>query len=98
VGRVLVADGQYDREWKNIALPPVYAASPMLCFGGVEVKSAAIPGARLSRVAERVAQSSPAEKSRIEGRPQQQRSPPVSGVGGAFVKNACRSDVTNEDE
>jgi hypothetical protein len=64
----------------------------------VEVKSAAVPGARLSWVAERAGQSSPLEKSRIESRPHPQRNPPVSGTSGALIKNACRSNITNDNE
>jgi hypothetical protein len=83
---------------ENIALSNVYAISSALGSGAAEVKGATVPGARLSRVAERAAQSSSAEKSRIEGRPHPQRRPPVSGIGGALIKDACRSDITNDDE
>jgi hypothetical protein len=65
---------------------------PTLNFVVVEVKSAAVPGARLSWLAERAGQSSPPEKSRIESRPHPQRRPPISGTSGAPIKHTRRSD------
>ena len=64
--------------------------------GGTEIKAPAIPGTRLNRVAERAAQSGSAEKSRIESCSHPQRRPPVSGIGGALIKRARRSNVTLE--
>ena len=83
---------------ENIALSGVYAISSALGYGAAEAKGATVPGARLSRVAERAGQSSPPEKSRIESRPHPQWRPPISGTSGALIKYACRSDITNDNE
>ena len=40
------------------------------------------------------AEAEAAEKFRIEGRSEAQCCPPVTGIGRALVKQACRSDVT----
>src|SRR6516162_3306275 len=83
---------------ESLALFRINSIPPTLSFVVVEVKSAAVPRARLSWVAERVGQSSPTEKSRIESRPHPQRRPPISGTSGALIKYACRSDITNDNE
>ena len=86
------------RQPENRALSRITSIPPTLNFVVVEVKSAAVPGARLSWVAEPAGQSSPPEKSRIESRPHPQRGPPISGTSGALIKDACRSDITNDNE
>jgi hypothetical protein len=85
------------RQHENLALSRINSIPPTLNFV-VEVKSAAVPGARQSWVAERAGQSSPPEKSRIESRPHPQRRPPISGTRGALIKYARRSDITNDNE
>jgi len=57
----------------------------------------AVPGLRCGRVADR-ADAGSAEKGRIEGCPHPYRRLPVAGVGGALVKEPCRSDVTGVKE
>jgi hypothetical protein len=97
----LIQDGsanQAGRLISNIALFRVWAILPVLGFDGAEVRGSAVPGARLSWVAERAGQSSPPEKSRIESRPHPQRRPSVFGAGGALIEYACRGDITNDDE
>ena len=81
-------------QYEDLALSRITSIPPTLNFVVVEVKSASVPGARLSWVAERAGQSSPTEKSRIESRPHPQRRPPISGTSGALIKYACRSDIT----
>src|SRR6516162_3192803 len=108
--RILIGDRQCGREfclqprssqlpqYENLALSCLNSIPPTLNFVVVEVKSAAVPGARLSWVAERAGQSSPPGKSRIESRPHPQRRPPISGTSGALIKYACRSDITKDNE
>ena len=86
------------RQHENLALSRINSIPPTLNFVVVEVKSAAVPGARQSWVAERAGQSSPPEKSRIERRPHPQRRPPISGTRGVLIKYARRSDITNDNE
>ena len=86
------------RQHENRALSRITSIPPTLNFVVVKVKSATVPGARPSWVAERAGQPSPTEKSRIEGRPHPQRRPPISGTSGALIKYACRSDITNDNE
>ena len=85
-------------QYEDLALSRINSFPATLNFVVVEVKSAAIPDARLSWVAERAGQSSPPEKSGIKSRPHPQRRPPISGTSGALIKYACRSDVTNDNE
>ena len=97
----LIQDGSANHAGRlisNIVLFRVWAILPALGFDGAEVKGAAIPGMRLNWIAERAAQSCPPEKSWIESRPHSQRRPPVSGIGGALVKNTRRGDISNENE
>jgi len=57
----------------------------------------AVPGLRCGRVAD-YAQAYSAEKRRIEGRPHPYGSLPVTGIGGALVKEPSRSEVPGVKE
>jgi hypothetical protein len=83
---------------ENTSLFRGYALMPRTGLLGVEVEDAPIPGARFRRIAGRTVQPSPGEKRRIEGRTHPQGPPPVSGISGALIKNARRSDVADEDK
>ena len=67
--------------------------------GGVaEVAGVVIPGRGLSRVADGPANTGPAEKAGVESRSQPQRRRPVTRIGGTFIEQAGRHDVTRAEK
>ena len=63
-----------------------------------EIAGATIPGCGLSRISGDAANTDAIEKTRIESRPEPQRRGWATRIGGAFVKQPSRNNVTGAEE